>query len=365
MNGNYFLWEGDPVMLNLGEITLPFPISILGLIFALVIFFVLPGYLVDDDDEKKRLSKKKRRRRSPDQADSSRKPEALSGWQTAGLFAGSLIVGQLLFLFLPGPTIEQIGLIMLRWYGVLFACAFIFGYIIGRKLFKDAGKDVNLADKLLTYIVVATIIGARLGHVIFYDFDYYIRNLHEVLYIWQGGLASHGATVAIMFALWLFMRNHHGITFFWLTDRLTIPVILGGSFIRLGNFFNSEIYGLPTDVPWAVVFARVDMLPRHPTMLYEAVIGLLILMALVAIYRYYRNHPPEGLLTGVFMITLFTSRILVEYTKVEQAPFTETWFLGMGQLLSIPFVIFGIWVLWEKVKWPAHISPPREKNDNL
>ena len=339
-------------MFNLGEITLPFAVSIPGLILAAVLFVAAPYFLLKRDDDSDTV-KRKRRKRKKEEA-KGEKPEEFSGWQTFGILIGALILGQLVFLILPGATLEQIGPVMVRWYGVLFAAAFLCGYFIGRKLFIDAGKDVALADQLLIYIIVGTVIGARLGHVIFYDFDYYIRNLHEVLFVWQGGLASHGATVGIMLAMWLYLRRHRDITFFWLGDRLVIPVILGGAFIRVGNFFNSEIVGLPTDVPWAVIFARVDMLPRHPTMLYEALICIVIFVVLVAIYYYYKKNPPEGMLTGVFMIILFGSRFFVEYTKVEQAAFTETWMIGMGQLLSIPFVIFGIWILWTQVKKKSH-----------
>ncbi|MDG5768067.1 prolipoprotein diacylglyceryl transferase [Balneolales bacterium ANBcel1] len=362
MSSDHFYWEGQPILHQFGEISLPFAFSIPGLILAVIAFLLLPGYLAkylsgqaDDSQSKKRRRKKRKEGASGDP------DEELTGWQSFGLFIALLAIGQILFLVLPGPTFEQIGPITVRWYGFLFALAFLTGYFIGRKLFRDAGVDVQLADRLLTYIVVATLLGARLGHVIFYDFDYYIRNIHEVLLLWRGGLASHGATVGILIALWLYIRKYPQITFFWLTDRLSIPVILGGSFIRVGNFMNSEIIGLPSDLPWAVIFAREDLLPRHPTMLYEALICIVILVVLVALYYYFRKKPPEGLLTGVFMILLFTSRFFIEYTKVEQAAFTETWMVGMGQLLSIPFILFGIWVLWKKVQWPTSGTiPPKE-----
>ncbi|MFO8028311.1 MAG: prolipoprotein diacylglyceryl transferase [Cyclonatronaceae bacterium] len=355
---DYFFWEGQPVMFNLGEVNLPFAVSIPGLILAAVLFVAAPYFLLRRKDEQTSSGKKRRRKRQKG-ARTDDKPEELTTLQTLGLLVGSLVVGQLVFLVLPGPTIEQFGPVLIRWYGVLFAAAFLIGYFIGRKLFIDAGKDVALADTLLMYIIVGTVVGARLGHVLFYDFDYYIRNLHEVLFIWQGGLASHGAAIGIILAMWLYLHRHRGIGFFWLGDRLTIPVILGGAFIRVGNFFNSEIVGLPSEVPWAVVFARVDLEPRHPTMLYEALICILLFVILIALYRYYKKHPPEGLLTGVFMILLFSSRFFVEYTKVEQAAFTETWLIGMGQLLSIPFIIFGIWVLWTRVKTRPKKNPPR------
>lgn len=351
LNKDFFCWEGSEVMLTLWEVTLPFAVSIPGLIAGALLFVAAPWLLLQRKDDDRGTKRRKRRRRDRGDDEGS-KPQDLTGWQTLGVLAGSLLAGQLLFLILPGPTFQQFGPILIRWYGVLFASAFLVGYFIGRKLFVDAGKDVALADRFLMYIIVATVIGARLGHVIFYDFDYYIQNIHEVLFIWQGGLASHGAVIGILIALWLFKQKHPGITFFWVGDRLTIPAILGGSFIRVGNFFNSEIVGLPTDVPWAVIFTRVDMLPRHPTMLYESLICILIFLLLVAVYYYYRKNPPEGLLSAIFLITLFTSRFFVEYTKVEQAAFTETWLIGMGQLLSIPLVLFGVWILWKKVRFP-------------
>jgi len=123
----------------------------------------------------------------------------------------------------------------------------------------------------------------------------------------------------------------------------------GGIFIRIGNFFNSEILGVPTDVPWAVVFARVDMLPRHPSMLYESLLCVLLLVVLWSTYHHYKKNPPEGLLLGLIMIILFTGRILIEFTKVEQAAFMEGTFFTMGQLLSVPFILYGIWLIWKKV----------------
>lgn len=354
MNDRFFLWEGSPVMLRIGEMALPFSVSIPGLVISIVLFLALPSLLFGKQMDAtaaraERKRRKKGKHKQSERTTSGQTEVDLPFWKSALLFIGLLIAGQLVNFVTPFLSFSTIGPIMLRWYGFLFAAAFLTGYFIGRKMFKDAGKPVELADRLLTYVLVGTIVGARLGHVLFYDLGYYSQNLHEILFLWQGGLASHGAAVGILLSLWLFIRNHRGITFFWLTDTLSMPVILGGAFIRTGNFFNSEIYGLPTELPWAVIFARIDLLPRHPTMLYEALICLVILATLAILYRYYRNRPPEGLLTAVFMIMLFTSRFFVEYTKVEQAPFTETWLIGMGQLLSIPFILFGIWVLRAKV----------------
>lgn len=363
MENGPIVWEGHPVLFDLGIISLPFPVSIPGLILGIILFFMLPFLLEKAGIElrRERAAEEKKKNRHKRKRIKKREETELSGWHAAIGLLGSLAVGQIIFLFFSFPVIEQFGPVLIRWYGVLFALAFLCGYFIGRKLFKDAGKDIALADQLLVWIILATIVGARLGHVIFYEYEYYLQNIHKVLYIWEGGLASHGATIGILLALWFFSKKHPGITFFWLTDRLTIPVILGGAFIRIGNFFNSEIVGLPSNLPWAVVFiGRTDLDPvsRHPTMLYESLICLLIFAVLVFIYRYYRKHPPEALLTGVFMILLFSSRFLIEYTKIELASFAETWIFGMGQLLSIPLVLFGIWILWKKVHFPDNEKKP-------
>lgn len=249
------------------------------------------------------------------------------------------------FQWAGNPILLELGPLTLRWYGLLFASGFLAGYFITRKLFIQAGKSTELVDSLLTYMLVATIVGARMGHVIFYDLGYYMENPVEILYVWRGGLASHGAVIAILLGLWLYVRRYSETTFFWLTDRLTISVALGGAFIRVGNFFNSEILGTPTDVAWAVVFTAVDDVPRHPAMLYEATLYFLLVGIIWLLYRYYNRQPPEGVLTGWFMIIMFTGRIFLEFTKVRQADFSEAWLLDMGQLLSIPLVLFGIWLL--------------------
>ncbi|MEX2641681.1 MAG: prolipoprotein diacylglyceryl transferase [Balneolales bacterium] len=338
MNSEFFYWRGDPVLADLGHIPLPFPLFIYGLIVGVILFFGISYYLSEEEEKKGRKKRKKEKEK-----------KELSGWQLFGLFAGSMIVGQLIFLVLPSPVIERIGPITLRWYGILFACAFLTGYLLMQRIFHHAGKPQMLVESLLTYILIATIVGARLGHVIFYDLSYYLANPGQILAVWQGGLASHGGAIAILIALWLFVRNHREVNFYWLADRLALVAIPGGAFIRLGNFFNSEIYGIPTEVPWAVIFARIDMIPRHPTMLYESLLCIGVFIILWSIYKSYNYRPPEGLLTAVFMIVLFTGRFLLEYTKVEQADFAADWLVGMGQLLSIPFIIFGIWLLKTRV----------------
>jgi phosphatidylglycerol---prolipoprotein diacylglyceryl transferase len=342
MTDSYFFWDASPVAFTVPEMQLPFSINLIGLGLALLVFFGYPYFISTGRDTGKKRGKREKKAESV---------APIPLWKSITHLVVALIVGQLVLLPFGGPEISSIGPIMPRWYGILFAGGFLLGYLMGSKLFRDAGKPQAYADSLLTYILIGTVLGARLGHVIFYDPDYYLRNLHEVLAFWQGGLASHGAGVGIMLAIWFYMRKHPDLTFTWLGDRVAMPVAIGGTFIRIGNFFNSEILGVPTDVPWAVVFARIDILPRHPSMLYEALWCVILLAILWWVYMHYKKNPPEGLLLGLIMIILFTGRILIEFTKVEQAAFMDGTFFTMGQLLSVPFILFGIWLLWKRVDW--------------
>lgn len=331
---DYFVWDGDPVALDLGTIQLPFPIAIWGIIAAIA--FVYFGY--------KKLV--------PDDLTANKEPE-ISQWKVWGLIIGSFILGQLLFLILPSPSISELGPIQVRWYGLLFASAFIVGYILMRNIYEKAGRTQEELDVLLTYVLIATIVGARLGHVLFYDLGYYLRNPGEIIAIWHGGLASHGAAAGILIAMYLYVQKFKNMSFLWLADRVVIVVALGGAFIRTGNFFNSEIIGEPTTQPWAVIFSNIDMIPRHPTMLYEALTYACIFAILWTVYKMYKSQPPEGSIFGIFLILLFGGRFLLEFTKMNQAAFASGWALNMGQWLSIPLIIAGVWLLWKKVNWNA------------
>jgi prolipoprotein diacylglyceryl transferase len=189
------------------------------------------------------------------------------------------------------------------------------------------------------------VIGARLGHCLFYEPAYYLRRPLEILMIWRGGLASHGGAVGIFLALYGYSRRRPDQPYLWLLDRMAIPTALGGSFIRLGNLFNSEILGISTDVPWAFVFARIDDLPRHPAQLYESLAYLLIFGVLFAVYRKRGSHTPRGLLLGLFLVLVFGARFVIECVKVRQAAFGEALPLSMGQLLSIPAILVGVVLL--------------------
>lgn len=253
------------------------------------------------------------------------------------------------------PEIFSLGPIAPRWYGLLFAGAFVSGYIFGVRLWKDAGRKVEEMESILTWILVGTVIGARLGHVIFYDPSYYLRNLDQVLAVWNGGLASHGAAIGIVLAMYYLAKKTPKMSFWWLADRVVIPTAIGGAFIRTGNFFNSEIYGHETDLPWGIIFTNLPgplgMVPRHPTMLYEAILCIAVFAVLWWIYKKYKNAPPEGSLFGTFLILLFTGRFFLEYTKIPQANFAADWAFNMGQLLSIPLVLIGVYILVKVVDW--------------
>lgn len=243
------------------------------------------------------------------------------------------------------PVIGEVNLAV-RYYGVLFAMGFVLGYYLMLRFFKKEGLDVKLLDKLATYMVVATIIGARLGHVLFYQPDYYFSHQSEILKIWHGGLASHGAAIGIILALWFFSRNTKR-SFLWTIDRIVIVVALAGALIRLGNLMNSEIYGHPTDVPWAFIFSRSDaaLLPRHPTQIYESLAYLAIFVFLLLYYQRKQNKPTQGVLLGWFLTLVFGFRFFVEFFKANQVGFENELVLNMGQILSIPFVILGISLL--------------------
>ncbi|HVV71533.1 MAG TPA: prolipoprotein diacylglyceryl transferase, partial [Verrucomicrobiae bacterium] len=228
--------------------------------------------------------------------------------------------------------------------------------------FRVEHKDQRSLDTLLIYMVVATIVGARLGHCLFYDPAYYLSHPLEILEIWKGGLASHGGVIAILIALWFYTRKRPDQPYLWLLDRLAVPTALGSAFIRLGNLFNSEIIGTPTHLPWAFVFERVDLIPRHPAQLYESLCYTLIFLVLLVLYNRLRADTPRGLLLGLFLTSIFLCRFLVEFVKQRQAAYEQNFLLSVGQLLSIPFVIAGLVLLWRtyrcrNVPRASHRSP--------
>ncbi len=240
------------------------------------------------------------------------------------------------------PEILHLGGLSIRWYGLLFALGFYIGYLIMEKFFKKEGVALPLLDKLAIYMILATVVGARLGHCLFYEPAEYLRNPLEILKVWHGGLASHGAAIAIIIALYMYNRKT-GISYWWVLDRIVIVVALAGVCIRTGNLMNSEIYGHVTNLPWGFIFVRDNAAdPRHPTQIYEALCYLLIFFALLKYYYMKDGKPKPGMIFGSFLISLFMVRFIIEFLKENQVNFESQMTLNMGQLLSIPFVIAGI-----------------------
>ncbi|MDA3815800.1 MAG: prolipoprotein diacylglyceryl transferase [Prolixibacteraceae bacterium] len=241
------------------------------------------------------------------------------------------------------PEIFSLGPLSVRWYGLMFAISFILGYNIVEKMFKHEKENLKWLDSLLMYIVFGTIIGARLGHVFFYGWEYYSQHPAEILMVWKGGLASHGGTIGVFIALLIHSKLITKKNVFWTIDRVVVPSALAAMFIRLGNLFNSEIYGIQTSLPWGVIFERNgETVAKHPTQLYEAVAYLITFLFMRKLYWKTDIKSKTGMLTGILFVMVFTARFFIEFIKEDQEAFEATMSLNMGQWLSIPFVLIGL-----------------------
>lgn len=232
-----------------------------------------------------------------------------------------------------------------RYYGLMFALAFLVGYSLMRRVFARVGIKEEVLSSLLYHVIFGTIIGARLGHCLFYEPEKYLSKPWEMLFIWQGGLASHGGTIGVCLAVWLFHRNNRDISYMWLADMMAPAIAFGAACIRTGNFFNSEILGKPSTVPWALIFKRVDMIPRHPAMLYEALCYLTLFVILQWRYSTLKDRIKPGSQIGIMFIWIFAWRVVLELFKENQVSFENGMAMNMGQLLSFPFVALGIYLL--------------------
>lgn len=239
------------------------------------------------------------------------------------------------------PEIFRVGDFAIRWYGLLFAGAFIASYPMGSWIIRREGLTNEWLDRLAIYIGLGTVLGARIGHCLFYEPEYYLQHPLEILKVWHGGLASHGAAIGILIALYLFSRRS-GKAYLWIVDRVVPMVALSGAFIRTGNLMNSEIYGRPTDVPWAFQFLRNDLIPRHPTQIYEALFALALCALLLHGYYHWGWGKRKGFMLGLFMVALFSFRFAIEFLKENQVDFEQGLTLNMGQWLSFPFIIAGV-----------------------
>jgi len=248
------------------------------------------------------------------------------------------------------PEIFSAGPIHIRWYGLLFALSFIVGFKIMEKIFQKENRPMDDLNDLIWYMILGTVIGARLGHCLFYNPDYYLSNPLEILKVWTGGLASHGAAVGILTSIYFYSKKKKNQSFLWVMDRVVITVALAAVFIRTGNLFNSEIVGHPTDLPWGFIFTSLDNIPRHPAQLYEALFYLLSFVIISYQYIKFDGKFKDGFLFGIFLILIFGFRIFVEYFKENQTYFEEGMFMNMGQLLSIPLVIAGFYFLFKATR---------------
>ena len=250
------------------------------------------------------------------------------------------------------PVIFHIGSLGIRWYSLLFISGFIIGWFIFRWFLRREGVSETVLDPLLYTLLICTIVGARLGHCLFYDPGYYLgswKGFWEIFMPWKGGLASHGGAIALLLGMWWY-SNHYGkkndFDFLWIMDRLCITVAFAGCLIRLGNLFNSEIYGDVTTLPWGFVFERNgETMPKHPTQLYEAFSYLILGLILIWIYWKRLDKVHRGFFFGAFLVGCFGMRFIIEFIKEPQVAFEEAMTLDMGQLLSIPFIIAGIVIL--------------------
>jgi len=256
------------------------------------------------------------------------------------------------------PAIFNIGAREIRWYALMFLIGFTIGYHIVKRMFVREKINLEWLDPLLWYTVIGTIVGARLGHCLFYMPGYYLAHPIEILKMWEGGLASHGGVLGIIIAIYFFSKKVSRKSMMWTFDKLVTPTGLVAALIRIGNLINHEIYGNPTDLPWGFRFiknlpawkqgaAPIFTAPCHPTQLYEA--GCYLLTFVWCMWLYFKKDAwkKEGLIFGIFMICIFTSRFFIEFLKQNQEAFEAGMLLDMGQLLSIPFVLAGIYFVWK------------------
>ena len=250
----------------------------------------------------------------------------------------------------------------LKYYGLLFVAGILLAKYIEKRIYENENIPSERVEKLVVYIVIGIVLGARLGHCLFYEPYYYFQNPFEILlpikkigetykFIGFQGLASHGGTIGILIAIGIYCKKYHQ-NFFWVLDRVAIVAPVVAAFIRFGNFINAEIYGKPTDGNWGVVFHRADLIPRHPTQLYEAISYLFIFGILMTLYK--KNKKSNGIILAIALILIFLTRFTIEFYKENQVGFENSMALNMGQLLSIPFIIIGMVLLLIKKKNSEH-----------
>lgn len=254
-----------------------------------------------------------------------------------------------------------------RWYGIFFALAFICSQFIMGRVYKTENRPQKHLDILTLYIILGTVLGARLGHCLFYNPSFYLSNPIEIIKIWEGGLASHGSAIGIITAMWLYTKRT-GESLLWIMDRIVLVVPLSGMFIRLGNLMNSEIVGKVTDVSWGFKFQRnyddvmafmhrgIEIPVRHAAQLYEAIYCLFLTILMMVLYAKKRDKVGPGFMFGLFCVVLFVERFADEFLKEPQEGWEKGLPVNMGQILSIPFILIGIYFMWKSTKKTERLS---------
>ncbi len=252
------------------------------------------------------------------------------------------------------PAIFTIGSKEIRWYSLMFIIGFGIGYKIVERMWRRESINPKWIDPLLYYTLIGTVVGARLGHCLFYDPGYYLSHPIEILKVWEGGLASHGGVLGIIVAIYFYSKYVSRQSILWTFDKLVVQTGLVAALIRIGNLINHEVYGLPTDRPWGFRFIEnlhawrqgaepIFSAPSHPTQIYEAVCYLLTFVLCMWLYFKKDAWKKEGLIFGIFMICIFTARFFIEFLKNNQEDFEAAMPINMGQCLSIPFIVTGIY----------------------
>lgn len=268
--------------------------------------------------------------------------------------------------------------IAIRWYGLMFAIGFLAGFEIVSRMFRHEGAPERWLGILLLWVMAGTIVGARLGHVFFYAWDYYSAHPADIVKVWEGGLASHGGAIGVIVAVLLFSLITTRRSPLWTFDRLVIPIALVGGLIRLGNLFNSEIFGGPTDLPWGMMFVRSrewhEMyygVACHPTQIYEAICYFALFGLLMWMYWKRNAEERPGLIFGVFLVGIFLPRFFIEFIKNNQEAWEASMAINMGQCLSIPFVLAGIFFIVRalmrpkvEISFPNHFAPDTKSNNH-
>lgn len=260
------------------------------------------------------------------------------------------------------PSIElfKIGSFAVRYYSLMFVIAFILGLQIMKKIYKNENIPIEKLDTLFIYAVVSILLGARIGHFLFYDTQFLIEHPLEVLlpvkfnpfqFTGYQGLASHGAAIGVIIAMYFYSKKILKKPILWILDRVVIPVASGAIFVRIGNLMNSEIIGKATNSDYGFVFKKLgEDFPRHPTQLYESFGYLITFLVLWLVYWKTDKKEKQGYIFGLFMVFLWSVRFIVEFFKEAQVDNRSTWDLNTGQLLSIPLILVGLYFMFRPTK---------------